>query len=83
MKNGDEPASPTGTYDAYSGKLNGQFFGLTKRELIAAMALQGILSSGEGVKTLLNSSSKYPDTISKFAIKVADELLAQLESKDK
>ena len=62
MKNADKPA-----YPFHSG-------GLTKRELFAAMAMQGICA---------NPTSKIPaygKEIAQVAIEIADELLKQLES---
>jgi hypothetical protein len=47
-------------------------FGLTKRELIAAMAMQGMLSNP-------NVRLK-PNTISKWAVNHADALIARLNA---
>ena len=44
--------------------------GLTKREMFAAMAMQGILSSG---------SDAAGGTVARWAVEYADELLAELE----
>lgn len=48
---------------------NGTALGITKREYFAAMAMQGLVSSSPSVEKLCEVS-----------IKVADELLKQLES---
>ena len=49
--------------------------GLTKRELFAMAAMQGLISSGNGFL-----SSKDIEYITDGAVKYADELLKQLES---
>lgn len=48
--------------------------GLTKRELIAAMAMQG-LCSNPGIKPGLN--------VEQFSVRMADALLAELEKSKK
>lgn len=47
--------------------------GLTKREYFAAMAMQGIVSFGDNV------TSYDEDVMAKAAVRIADELLAELE----
>ena len=72
MKNADMPAMPT--YE-----LNGQniledsSYGLTKREMFAMNAMQGILSNS-ALKMDINRIE-----IANFAIGYADALLAELE----
>lgn len=62
VQNGDTPASPWETY-----------CGLTKRELFAAMAMQGLLAS---------NAAWGPDELpvhARIAAQLADALLAELE----
>jgi len=47
------------------------FTGLTKRELFAAMAMQGLNSNGR-------FASEYSDKLSKWSVQQADALLAEL-----
>ena len=68
MKNGDIPAMPI--------ELNGfgqfapeAYTGLTKREMFAMAAMQGILSSGK----------MYPSNVAECAVEQADQLLKQLD----
>jgi hypothetical protein len=49
--------------------------GLSKREFIAAMAMQGYLS--EGAKILPNQSAK---TLAIYSVEAADALIKELES---
>lgn len=89
MKNGNSPASPCAN-DA--NKPQGgfgvdlrNFTGLTKRELIAAMALQGLLSNPGGPVQASSMSGWTPVTncthgdVAKEAIEFADAMLAELE----
>lgn len=84
MNNGDQPAYPLDP-----GKQPGLNAGLTKRELIAAMIAQGMLSNSfwaeqyaqyERAGLAGNKTSKEQD-VAEQAIKYADELLKQLETK--
>ncbi len=63
-KLGDQPAFPN-TFD----------FGLTKRELAAMMAMQGMLSN----QSLVGVSSGMLDWVADKAIEQADDLLTKLE----
>jgi len=81
MENKDQPAFPTQNSNSASGELVG---GLTKREYIAAMAMQGILASlnceqngGNGIYHV-NDGWVDINRVSKEAISCADELLNQL-----
>ncbi len=103
MSIGDEPAHPTGTCYACEGhgvdtknlvmcprcKGDGQYdvIGLTKRELFAAMAMQG-LEAGLGVESrrfeLLiiiadSESITVAEAVAKECVVTADALLAELE----
>ena len=71
IKNGDLPASPI-SYDArmMAAYSKGEAMGLTKREYIAAMAMQGILSC---------NSTEFVHLTVQRAIECADELLRKME----
>jgi hypothetical protein len=68
--NGNQSAFPSGK-ELYKGIDN---FGLTKREYLAAMAMQGILAADD--KDLLKFS--FEQALPKLAVMYADELLKQL-----
>lgn len=79
MKNADKPAHPTQVAFDDTGKalasyqtseFAGIFPGLTKRELIAAMAMQGMLSA---------SADRGEAYVAERSIAFADYLLKQLE----
>lgn len=55
------------------------FTGLTKRELFAAMAMQGLLAWSCPNK----GGSYHPDTAAEFAVKSADALIQQLTQPSK
>lgn len=69
---GNELAFPHTELDSYSGTPCNQHFGLTKRELFAAMAMQGILANSEITKSHKDLN------IEKTAIKCADALINEL-----
>lgn len=83
MKNGDMPASPCGeSYktqqypggDWIHNKKSALHSGLTKREMFAMAAMQGILS---------NPNDRYTyDQLAGHAVNYADALLAELEVND-
>lgn len=65
-----------------------QVGGLTKRELFAAMAMQGILSAGptylEAVQQMADKRNKGANVIlSELAVDFANELLKELSKEDK
>lgn len=68
MSNGDECAFPA-TNDSVSG--------LTKRELFAAMAMQGALSSGTEVP--VGKEQTRFEVVAQNSVAFADALLAELE----
>lgn len=71
MKNADQPAYPKLTSSENSGgHIHRTVGGLTKREMFAAMAMQGMLA---------NSFWGEQD-VAEQAIRYADKLLKQLES---
>jgi len=75
--NGNRPAYPAMDMNSYLGvdRLELRYEGITKRELIAAMAMQGILSnSSHGIENDVHEDA------SDRAVRYADELLKQLES---
>lgn len=81
MKNGDKPAHPhvcEGLMDLEASHATG----LTKRELISAMILQGMVS-GYDPESKANGryipSSDYPE-LAFQSTQLADELLKQLEA---
>ena len=69
MENGNEPAFAVSKEICEISKLEGYPFGLTKREYIAARALQGLLSNEDVCSS---------DSIVKIAVKCADALLLAL-----
>lgn len=92
MKNGDMPVSPIlnehGCPHHHSSILvqDGQVTGLTKREMFAAMAMQGIVGSisseaeYQRLKSLANAEHlNVSQWIARDAVKQADALLAELE----
>jgi hypothetical protein len=82
VENGDMPAMPVecqfGPDDKVRGQQTGNYsgweIGLTKRELFAAMAMQGLLATGE-------YWDDYADRTAAWAVKNADALLAELAKK--
>ena len=82
MKNANTPANPTtakvsNTGEAWSYQVGDdmlfQFPGLTKREMFAMAAMQGILSS------LTDDSDMSPSELARCSVRNADALLAELE----
>ena len=79
MGNSDKSAfaRPSSEEESYEGskasKIRGSQNGLTKREYFAGLAMQGLLS-GHAIEKY----SSGVNTVAKFAIEYADELLKQL-----
>lgn len=74
MNNGEEPAYPHHlVIESEFGSGKSLFSGLSKRELIAAMAMQGILEHPD------SGGQPYSD-ICKRSVICADELLKQLST---
>ena len=74
MKNADKPAMPQN--DAITSNVNilpVDCLGLTKREMFAMAAMQGILSS------LTDDSDMSPSELARCSVRNADALLAELE----
>ena len=84
-KNGDMPAMPVDRCDADAIEAGIQVFsGLTKREMMAMAAMQGILSNGNGViqsSTMSGWSWCNSDEhlLAQVSVSCADALLAELE----
>ncbi len=77
MKNGDLPAMPVDTAQLYESRCNNGTWelgslGLTKREMFAMAAMQGLLVNA------MRSELTF-DTAPAQAVKCADALLAELE----
>lgn len=73
---GNDPAYPTLLYDDNSGRPTGHRLGLTKREMFAMAAMQGIMGNPSANPT----GEVHFHNIAEDAVKIADELLKQLES---
>ena len=74
MSNSDKPAMPFTTRNPWDHESAQGFIGLTKRELIAAMAMQGMLShDAVHIRTMSKIASD--------AVVMADYLLNELEEK--
>lgn len=79
MDNRNEPASPVVQTNDYVDA----YYGLTKREHFAGLAMQGLLSNaglnGEILETANDRGNDISDVITLGAIELADALLAALE----
>lgn len=73
LQNHERPAYPT------NGRMHSEMTGLTKREVFAMAAMQGICSQPAGDQYCVNGGWLHPETVTKAAIEIADELLKQLE----
>lgn len=71
IKEGKENAFPHVELDTYSGKPCNQHFGLTKRELFAAMAMQGILANPERI-------GGKDQELAQYSVMLADALITEL-----
>ena len=72
MKNPEKPITATQVYDFETGKPNGFYLGLTKREHFAGLAMQGLVH-------MWSQNTEDQKKCAKRAINMADELLKQLE----
>ena len=86
MKNADKPINPVLTQSP--SLQNDTSLGLTKREYFAGLAMQGLLANPQYWKRVyktLSSLKANKDSIecvfTQFSIKLADEILKQLEEK--
>lgn len=73
IKNADMPAMPTSPNDRDPEWAAARSGGLTKREMFAMAAMQGILSS------LTDEHDLSVDCLAKCSVRNADALLAELE----
>ena len=89
MNNADKPINPIPEdIRDYSGNFDNRFSGLSKREYFAGLAMQGLLANPQYWKRVyktLSSLKANKDSIecvfTQFSIKLADEILKQLEEK--
>jgi len=72
--NGNEPCNPVLTQS--SSLQNETSLGLTKREMFAMAAMQGMYNNG--VMTINGSIDRSPDGIAIMAVQAADELINAL-----
>lgn len=84
MNNGDLPASPIFNSEGAvgqteSGCLSGESMGLTKREYLAAMAMQGITSCFNIEYGVTDGDC---EGVAKDSVRLADSLLAALKDID-
>ena len=66
LDNKDLPAMPAYWYDYDSAGVNvvrEQSFGLTKREHIAALAMQGLIAEDSGQRDIVKQAVKYADEL--------------------
>jgi hypothetical protein len=75
-KLGDEPANHCLDNNEHAGQIKVYSAGLTKRELFAAMAMQGIITYERG--KLIN-----PENTALHSVKFADTLLEELSKIEK
>lgn len=89
MKNADKPAYPTeadlrfdkGVTELIESRGGTPFFyGLTKREYFAAMAMQSVIPTYMNMSVPLDDVNLPCRLAAQWAIKFSDELLKQLES---
>lgn len=77
MKNAEMPAMPTPVMDNGSTPHGTEpTYGLTKREMFAMHAMQGLLAANSGWR---NSNPMTHDVIANEAVVLADALLAELD----
>ncbi|CAM0009153.1 hypothetical protein VPHK359_0017 [Vibrio phage K359] len=80
MKNADIPAMPVNSF-LKEGDLavsTNEFQGLTKREMFAMHAMQGLLSDGS-YADLYNTADEWRKNITEASVEFADVLLEELE----
>ncbi|CAM0042879.1 hypothetical protein VPHK392_0016 [Vibrio phage K392] len=80
MKNADMPAMPVNNF-LKEGDLavsTNEFQGLTKREVFAMHAMQGLLSDGS-YADLYNTADEWRKNITEASVEFADVLLEELE----
>ena len=77
MKNADMPAMPTPTEGGVTAHNTEPTYGLTKREMFAMHAMQGLLSSSSDSDGIWTNEG--PSFIASEAVAFADALLAELD----
>ena len=96
MKNADKPINPTTSQKINETEFfeyelpdrQRQYSGLTKREHFAGLALQGLLANPQywkrvykDISTLKSNKDSIECVFAHYSIKIAEELLEQLEGK--
>lgn len=83
MENGKRPINARTAFNSHGGITTNfeEYNGLTKREYFAGLAMQGLMSNPEFIKvgSFDFKYSKTAERVSSISIKVADELLKQIE----
>ena len=79
MKNGDRPIAPTTIFDSSENSFTLKHLGLTKREHIAALAMQGLLTRLPVNTVQTDLGVNEVKRIAEEAVIAADTLLAKLE----
>lgn len=77
MKNGEQPAYPSKAKN--ESAMIEKFRGLSKRELVAAMAMQGLLSIDDE-NYYVNNHALHTESVAKDAVAMADALLKELSN---
>ncbi len=80
VKSESDPAYDNGTLDGRRVSAVWSEGGLTKRELFAVMALQGLASNGDAMQAMAKKGILEWDIVAD-AVRMADSLLAELEKK--
>lgn len=76
LENGDKPIHPQAGYDDVTGENRGRWFGLSKREYFAGLAMQSY-AGGE----FTGQSGTPHKELAEWSVKMADALLKALETK--
>lgn len=78
LNNGGWPAHPTQALDGSGMPISEHCPGLSKRELLAAMAMQGWLAGCENAYNEFTGPATYAETAAKACVTFADALLKEL-----
>jgi len=78
MKNSNEPAFAFTDNRSSSYEDNQCYYGLSKREYLAAKAMQGLLAAGEQNQPDMKDINERK-AIAQYAVQIADALLHELE----
>jgi hypothetical protein len=82
MKNADEPMHPA-PYTSQDGMVyHDVYFGLTKREYFAALAMQALASNPDWAKTMRvpDDWDEFKDSSAKGAVELADAVMKELDN---